>query len=63
LRPSFDPVNQNVTFGFGPTGKSEAKRLCQTIHSGSKNLGFQFPGVEEDSETRTNPESLAFEQQ
>jgi hypothetical protein len=53
---------QMLTFGFGPAGKSEAQRLCQTIHSGSKNFGFQFSVVEEDSRTCTNAEILAFEQ-
>ena len=56
LRPPCDPVNQNVTFGFGLTGKSEAQRLCPTSQSGSKNFGFKYPGVGEDSGTCTNTE-------
>jgi len=61
-RPPFDPVNQNVTFGFVPTGKSETQRLCQTTQTDSRNFGFQFPSVDEDSGACTNAEILAFEQ-
>jgi len=48
LHPPFHTDDQNL-FSLGPTGKSKIKKLCQNNKSGSKNFGFQFPGIKEKS--------------
>ena len=45
-----DTANQKLAFGLQLTGKSATKQLGQNNQSCSRNVGFQFPQLEEDSE-------------
>jgi hypothetical protein len=40
--------------------KSHTKKLCQTSQSGSRNVGFQYTGVEENLEAAGNTEDGLF---
>jgi len=56
LHPPFHTDDQN-SFSLGPTGK--LKKKCQNNKSGSRNFGFQFPGINEKSRNCRNAETYA----